>query len=140
VQSRRVTARYVLSTAAMLLHILSCLLLWLHPDPRNTRRLAELELVALDIASTDASEEEAEVLVSVCLHESRCHLRARGDGGHALGPWQIHGPDPSAAEALRRLRWSWGACGDLSLYAGCGRCGACPDVVASLLDPTLPRR
>jgi hypothetical protein len=124
----------------MMMHILTCLLLWLHPDPRNVRRLTELERVAIEIASTDASEAEAELLAAICLHESRCHTHAVGDGGKAYGAWQVRGGPPTAVEALRRVRWSWQACGDLSLYAGCGWCGRCPEVVASLQDPTLARR
>jgi hypothetical protein len=123
----------------MIAHILTVLLLWTHPDPRSLRRLTDLETVALDIASTDATAEEAETLVAVCVHESGCRPRAVGSDG-SVGAFQIRKGPGTAAEALRRLRWSASVCGDLSLYAGCGRCGACPEIVASLVDPTLPRR
>lgn len=125
-----------------MLHALTCLLLWLHPSPSNVTRLTELVTIAADIDSTDATEVEVEELVAICLHESRCHLRAVGDGGKSLGPWQVQGGGDSAAVALAKLRWSERICGvgGLAPYAGARRCGDVPWVVASLLDPTLPRR
>jgi hypothetical protein len=100
-----------------------------------------LQAVAVDIAKTDADEQEALGLVKIAIHESGAKVKAIGDGGRAFGPFQIRGGrDYSATEALRRYRWSVEACGDLSLYAGCGRCGACPDIITSLEDPALPRR
>lgn len=126
------------------LHTLTCLLLWLHPDPRNVKRLAELTEVAQQVAVTDASDEEAELLVAVCVHETGCVDHAAWDGSPCFGPWQVCRPSESfdARAALRLLRWSQGACvlGDLSLYAGCGGCNRCAAIVASLIDPTLPRR
>ena len=125
----------------MLAHILYCLLAWCNVAPLDAARHNELANIAADVASTDATTDEAELLVAICVHESHCHLRAVGDGGRARGPWQIHGRDTSAAAALARIRWSMAACGNLSIYAGCGRCGACPDgLLDSLMDPTLPRR
>jgi len=111
-------------------------------QPRDLARAVELANVAADVASTDATEDEAAELVTACIHESRCHPTAIGDGGAARGAWQVHGRDADARGALARLRWSERACGvgDLSLFAGCRRCGACPAIVASLLDPSLPRR
>lgn len=103
-------------------------------------RAIELANVAADIASTDASESEALTLVTTCVHESRCHTNAVGDHGAARGAWQVHGRDVGARAALARVRWSVRACGDLSLFAGFGRCGGDPAVLASLLDPALPRR
>jgi hypothetical protein len=133
-------------------HVLTCLLDWLHPRATNVRRLTELSVIARDVASTDASSEEAEELAAVCIHESGCVLGARGKDG-SIGPWQVRPPAKSfgAGEALKRLRWSEGVCGkgDLSLYAGFGYCvghSASPEgdarraVLASLLDPTLPRK
>ncbi len=125
----------------MLAQILYCLLAWCNVAPLDAPRHNELATLAADVASTDATTDEAELLVAICVHESHCHLRAVGDGGRARGPWQIHGRDTSAAAALARIRWSMAACGNLSFYAGCGRCGACPDgLLDSLMDPTLPRR
>lgn len=111
-------------------------------QPHDLARAIELSNLAVEVAETGATDDEAAELVAACIHESRCHTKAIGDGGQARGAWQVHGRDASATEALRRLRWSERACGvgDLSLFAGCGRCGACPEIVASLLDPTLPRR
>ena len=109
-------------------------------QPQTWPRVEELAAIAADIASTDATDEEAELLVDICIHESRCSLKAVGDGGRARGAWQVRGKDASAAEALRRVRWSYAICGDLSAYAGCGRCGSCPNIVKSLGDPSLPRR
>lgn len=121
-------------------HVLTCLLLWLHPNPTNVTRLTELSEIAKDIASTDATETEAETLVAICLHESRCHLKAVGDGGKSKGPWQVQQGDPSAATALSKVRWSMTLCGNLAAYAGAKYCNAVPWTVQSLLDPTLPRR
>lgn len=122
----------------MTLHIALFLLLHLG-QPRSIRRAIDLANVAADIASTDASESEAEALAAIAIHESRATWHVTGDHGQAFGPFQVRGPDASAREALRLLRWSTGVCGDTSLYAGCGRCGACPAIAASLVDPTLPR-
>jgi len=113
--------------------------------PKTIARAVELANVAADIAGTDATEDEAAELAMIAIHESRAHRAAVNDrdhGGRRVGAWQTGGDDPSAEAALRLLRWSERACGkgDASLYAGCGRCGACPEIVASLLDPTLPRR
>ena len=70
-------------------------------------------------------------------------LKASGGTCHLLGlasPGGVHAHQDHAA-ALARIRWSMAACGNLSIYAGCGRCGACPDgLLDSLMDPTLPRR
>lgn len=123
-----------------MIHALTCLLLWLHPSPADIPRLTELATIASDIGAATTDETDAEVLVAECVHESGCRLHAVGDGGAARGPWQIHGRDLSAREALARTRWSMRACGDLSLFAGFGRCGGDPAVLSSLLDPTLPRR
>lgn len=125
----------------MLLHVLTCLLLWLHPSPRDVARLQELEQIAVEVATTDAADWEAELLAAICIHETGCVAEDRiftHKDGLARGPWQVRG-EPSAREALRRVRWSWAACGDLSLYAGCGGCGRCPGIVRSLTDPTVPR-
>jgi hypothetical protein len=121
-------------------HVLSCLLLWVSPNPANVKRLSQLVTVAADIASTDASVEEAELLAAIAIHESMVVPGAKGDGGKAIGAFQVRGKDGSAREALRRVRWSYAVCHDLSAYSGCGRCGSCPEIVASLQDPTLPRR
>ena len=125
----------------MFAHILTCLLLWLQPSPHNVGRLTELVAIAADVASTDATEVEAEELSAICVHESRCHLAAIGDGGKSLGPWQVQGGRHDAAGALARLRWSVGICGvgGLALYAGARHCGDVPRVVRSLLDPTIAR-
>ena len=122
-------------------HALVCLLAWIHPNPSNVARLKELAAIAVEIARTDATETEAEELVAICIHESGCRTRAKGRDG-SVGAWQIHPPAKAydAAEALARVRWSVDTCGDLSLYAGCGRCGTCPAIVESLVNPTLPRR
>jgi hypothetical protein len=122
--------------------VLTCLLQWLSPNPSNVRRLSELATIASDIAHTDATIDEALELAAIAVHESRAHLHAIGDGGRSHGPFQIQGGPPTAREALLRLRWSQQRCGvgDLSLYAGFGRCGVRPDVSASLLDPTIARR
>jgi hypothetical protein len=122
-------------------HALICLLSWLHPSPTNVPRLRELTMIAADIGQTDATPEEAELLVAVCAHESNCHVRAVGDGGLSRGAWQVRGRDVSARSALAKLRWSMRACGGLDIYAGCGGCGRCPaGLLESLVDPTLPRR
>jgi len=122
----------------LLLRVLSLFLAWRGVAVMHTPDRAN---IAADIASTDADEREADILTSIALHESDGHWNAIGDGGAAHGAWQVHG-DPSAAEALRRLRHSEAVCGrwDLTLYAGCGTCGSCPETVASLLDPMRPRR
>ena len=124
-----------MKTLALVLLLLSHL-----GRPRTLERAVELANVATLIAVTDADEDEARALATIAIHESRASLRAVGDGGSAHGPWQVRGPDASADRALYLVRWSVAACGDLSLYAGCGGCGRCPEIVASLLDPTLPRR
>lgn len=117
------------------------LLTWCYPQTGGTwERVEELAGIAADIASTDASEEEARLLVAICVHESRCHTKAVGDGGLSRGAWQVRGRDVGAAGALAKVRWSKAICGDLSAYAGCGRCGSCPEVVKSLGDPGVPRR
>jgi hypothetical protein len=108
--------------------------------PRTLERAVELANVSALIAATDATETEAATLVAIAIHESRASLRAVGDGGSARGAWQVRGSDASVEQALRLVRWSVATCGDLSLYAGCGGCGRCPEIAASLLDPTLPRR
>lgn len=124
-----------------LLYVL--LLTFLHPS--TAARSEELVEIATDIAGTDATEGEARLLVSICVHESRCSLKAVGDGGSAKGAWQVHSArggaeDVGAAAALAKVRWSYAICGDLSAYAGCGRCGACPEIVRSLVDPKIPRK
>jgi len=124
----------------MLATILYCLLAWCNVAPLDTARHNELAELAADVAATDATEAEAELLVAICVHESRCRPHAVGDGGLSRGAWQVRGRDVSASAALARVRWSMAACGDLSLYAGFGRCGGDPAVLASLMDPTLPRR
>jgi hypothetical protein len=120
------------------LHVVHFLLQYLGA-PHSMGRAIELANVAADIASTDATESEAELLAAICIHESRCHVAAVGDGGRARGPWQVHGRDGSAREALSRVRWSYQGCGDLSLFAGFGRCGGRPEVLESLIDPSRPR-
>ena len=121
-------------------HALVCLLSWAHPRSNDAPRLRELADIAAQIGATDASEEESETLVAVAIHESNAHLRAVGDGGLSRGAWQVRGRDISARAALAKMRWSMRACGDLSLYAGFGRCGGDPVVLTSLIDPTVPRR
>jgi hypothetical protein len=115
-----------------------------HPvQPPAPERLQELASIVQDVISTDATEDEAYELLAVSIHETRAHVRAHGRDG-SRGAFQVRPPAASygALEALRRLRWSERACGagDLSLYAGCGQCGKCPEIVQSLLDPSLPRR
>jgi hypothetical protein len=118
------------------LHALGMLLQWIHPSPA---RAIELEDIAVDIGSTDASMVEAEELVAICLHETHCRLDVVGDGGRSVGPWQVRNGPPTAKEALRRVRQSLAAAGDLSYYA-CGKKQCDPRILESLLDPTLPRR
>jgi len=120
-------------------------------------RVEELVAIAEDIATAGApagdapaatgtalgapaTEEEVRLLVGIAVHESRAPLHAVGDGGLSKGPWQVRGPRHDATAALERVRWSYRICGDLSAFAGCGRCGSCPEIVKSLGDPTLPRR
>ena len=126
--------------AGTMIHSLvyALLVLWLHP--RTADRVEELVSIAADVADTDATEGEARLLASIAVHESRATVRAVGDGGLSRGAWQVRGRDVSAAGALAKVRWSYRLCADLSAYAGCGRCGSCPAIVASLVDPTLPRR
>jgi hypothetical protein len=109
-------------------------------NPHTAVRIDELASIAMEITETDATEDEGFLLVGICIHESRCTRGAIGDGGRSRGAWQVRGRDVGAAAALAKVRWSYGVCGDLSLYAGCGRCGSCPDIVQSLEDPTLPRK
>lgn len=113
-----------------------------HTIDRALDRALELANVASDIASTDATETEAAELVAICIHESRCTPHAVGDGGAPGGAFQVRGRDISAIGALAKLRWSERLCGPggLAPYAGGRRCGDVPEVVASLLDPTIPRR
>ena len=110
--------------------------------PATLTRSLELSTIATDIASAAADVDERITLVNVCVHESRCHLDAVGDHGAARGPWQVHAHRVDAAKAFEFVRWSYAVCGvgDLALFAGCGRCGSCPEISASLLDPSLPRR
>jgi hypothetical protein len=108
-------------------------------------RPVELANIAAEIAATDATDDEAAELVTACVHETGCRYGVESrDGRGAKGPWQVEGSrDVSAKEALRRIRWSERVCGGpghLELFAGCGACGRCPEIVASLLDPSLPRR
>jgi len=111
---------------------LAILLFNRHPDPRRVYRLAELSRIAASIARTDASDEEARTLAKVAIHESGAREDATGPLGEK-GPFQIMPPGkPTAEVALARVRWSMEACSDLSLYAGCRRCGACPALVAAL--------
>ena len=124
-----------MSTLSLVLMLLAHL-----GHPKTIERAVELANVAADIASTDASDNEAALLVAICLHESNCHREAIGDGGKSRGAWQVRGRDVSAAGALAKVRWSMRVCGNLAPYAGARRCGDVPDVVASLIDPTLPRR
>jgi hypothetical protein len=128
---------------------LSCLLKWAFAvqDPhlaRHVGRIRELQQIAVLIAKTDADEEEAVGLAAAAFHETGAVLTdKRGDGGKSKGPFQVQGPlgrDHGATTALVVYRWSVATCGDLSLYAGCGRCGACPEIVVSLADPTVERR
>ena len=120
--------------------ILAFLLLTLHPNPTNVRRLTELAQVAADIASTDATQDEARMLAAIAVHESNARPAAVGDGGHSRGAFQVWDGPPTAREALKRLRGSLEACGTAELYAGCKRCGGCPRIAASLVDPSIPRR
>jgi len=124
---------------ALAAHLFWCLVAWNHAAPTEARR-DDLSLIAQDIASTDATFEEAETLVAICKHESECRTKAVGDGGLSRGAFQVRGKDASAKAALSAMRWSMRACKDLSLYAGFGRCGGDPATLASLVDPTLPRR
>jgi hypothetical protein len=109
-------------------------------NPHTAVRIDELASIAMEITETGATEDEGLLLVGICIHESRCTRGAIGDGGLSRGAWQVRGRDVGASAALAKVRWSYGVCGDLSLYAGCGRCGSCPDIVRSLEDPTLPRK
>ncbi len=119
--------------------VYALLVLWL--PPRTADRVEELVAIAVQVAETDATEGEARLLAAIAVHESRASLHAVGDGGLSRGAWQVRGRDASAGAALRAVRWSFRVCGDLSAYAGCGRCGSCPaGLLASLADPTLPRR
>lgn len=123
----------------MLYSLVYTLLLSFYPHGDVTRT-EELAAIAWDVASTDATEEEGLLLAKIAIHESRAHLHAVGDGGLSRGAWQVRGRDVGAAGALAKVRWSRRLCADLSAYAGCGRCGSCPEIVASLGDPALPRR
>lgn len=111
--------------------MLELFLLALKPSPTNARRLGELSRIAADVASTDATEGGARLLGSIAVHESGAREGAVGPLGER-GPFQVHRGPPTAAEALRRLRFSVEQCGDLSLYAGCRRCGGCPGLVRGL--------
>ena len=106
---------------------------WLAPDnaraerlSHRVRRLEQLSAVAQDIASTDATEEEARLLASIAIHESGVRPDAHGPMGE-LSAFQIMPPARhyDAAEALRRLREQ-----GLQGYAGCKR--PCPRLTAAL--------
>lgn len=126
--------------AQLATYALGLLLGWLHPDPRNIRRLEELEVVAEQIAETGAAQDEAHALAAIAVHESHAHLGATGRKGER-GPWQVMPPgSPHATHALYLLRKSVAACGTPALYAGCGGCRCPAGILESMLDPTLPRR
>jgi hypothetical protein len=135
---------------ALYTHALTCLLTWTHPRHTDVARLRELQVIAVDIAQTDGDMTDAEVLAAVSIHESTAQVWMWKNGkrvplvglGGARGPFQVEVGPATAAGALALVRWSTAACGegDLSLYAGCRTCGACPEIVSSLLDPTAPRR
>jgi hypothetical protein len=110
--------------------------------PKTIERAVEISNTAAKIAWTNADADEAAELATIAIHETGCVDHPAWDGSACFGEWQVCGERTDAGAALELLRWSERTCGkgDLSLYAGCGRCGACPEIVASLLDPTLPRR
>jgi hypothetical protein len=92
----------------------------------RARRLQEVASVARDIASTDATIQEAKLLASIAVHESGVRPIAHGRAGER-GAFQVMPPAPSygAREALRRLRAQ-----GLEGYAGCPR--GCPKLAAAL--------
>lgn len=120
--------------------VMTVFLGWLSPTPAagarlSTRpaRLQELATVAADVASTDATLEEARLLASIAVHESGVRPRAVGRGGER-GAFQIMPPARSygAREALRRLRLQ-----GLDGYAGCGS-KRCPELAAALAKYANP--
>lgn len=115
------------------------LVILLYVHPHSWGRVSEIIDVAADIATTDATETEVDLLVAIAVHESRVTPSAKGLDG-SVGAFQVRGGPGTATEALRRVRWSYALCGDLSAYAGCRVCGSCPEIVGSLEDPGLPRR
>lgn len=73
--------------------------------PRGPWGLHQREVVARDIASTDASPLEALTLANIAAWESGFDTKAKGRQGER-GPWQVMPPAASygAHEALARLR------------------------------------
>jgi hypothetical protein len=102
-------------------YVLTAMLSWVSPRPANVPRLYELSEVAWAIAKTDASPSEALQLAAIAFHESGFKIHALGKSGER-GPWQIMPPgEPTAHEALRRMRYSYETCGSLAWYAS-GQC------------------
>ncbi len=106
------------------------------------RAIEYANVATLVLEATDDAD-RAHELVAIAIHETGATWPTDGGvDGDDCGPWQVRGGGCSAADALALVQWSESVCGkgDLSLYAGCRQCGACPAIVASLMDPTLPRR
>lgn len=112
--------------------------------------LARYASIAEDIAATTHSRRTAALLVAIAVHESALRVdvddgRTRGDGGRALGLWQLQGVDPNltraeqAAVALTRVRRSFAACASndlryrLAAYAS-GRCDRGWPESAAIID------
>ena len=75
-------------------------------------RLREYSAIAADVASTDATLEEALTLVNIAALESGFERAARGALGEVGAFQNIHGhPGAKAALALLRLQGMLGYCG-----------------------------
>jgi len=114
------------------------------PRPTDVHRLREIVAIAADVASTDATPEEALTLINIAALESGFERTARGKLGER-GAWQVMPPAVSYAadEALRRVRVQ-----GMQSFCGCVR--PCPKTVAHrtdkailwrlAFDPPAPRR
>lgn len=106
---------------------------------RGARDLAYRYELAVAIASETPDDAEQSTLLTIAGVESGYRIdvatcRTRGDGGRALGPFQVHARSPGEKHAictdlraatriaLERVRESIASCGDLTGYVS-GRCG-----------------
>ncbi len=128
---------YVHDTMNALITYLLTFVAMFWPAAKHSRyREREVEAIAADVATTDASPWEALRLMNIAALESTFYRAAVGSHGER-GAWQIMPPASSygAKEALRRMRVQ-----GMAGFCGCVRPGRrangdeCPEMVSHRID------
>lgn len=109
--------------------ILALILNWASPRFIDVGRLQELSKIAWSITQVTNDGKRQAMLAAIASYESGFRIRAIGKRGER-GPWQLmflsSGCEKDltcqAAEALRRINYSYDRCGDLTFYVS-GQCG-----------------